>query len=266
MRKKIFLISILIISGAFLFAACTSTQTCDYKPYEKQISDLRLQLDNQKLQDKQQIDKTKLASDQLAASMKDEIQKDQQQISELHQQLDKEKSREQQAIDKAKQTYDQLATSLKDEIQKDQITIDQYKGVLTINMVDKIFFDSGKAAIKKEGYGVLNRVGKILNGVPDKIIQIEGHTDSVPIAEAYKWKFPNNWALGARRAVNVAVYFEDKVRIDPTRIEVVSFSKYRPLLPNSTKANRAKNRRIEIVLVDRSLYQLMEMKQGVSKM
>jgi chemotaxis protein MotB len=222
MRKKFFLISILISSGAFLFAACASVKTCDYSPYEKQIADLNQQLNNQKLHDQQEIDKTK-------------------------------------------QTYDQLAASLKDEIQKDQIAINQYKGVLTINMVDKIFFDSGKAVIKKEGYGVLNRVGKILSGVPDKIIQVEGHTDSVPIAEAYKWKYPNNWALGARRAVNVAVYFEDKVKIDPARIEVVSYSKYRPLLPNTTEANRAKNRRIEIVLVDRSLYQLMEMKQGVSK-
>ncbi len=223
MRKKFFLISILIISGAFLFMSCASAPACDYQPYEKQIAD-------------------------------------------LHKQLDNEKSQEQQAIDKAKQTYEQLAASLKDEIQKDQVTIDQYKGVLTINMVDKIFFDSGRAAIKKEGYSILDRVGKILNGVPEKLIQIEGHTDSVPIAKAYQWKFPNNWALGARRAVNVAVYFEDKVKVDPARIEVMSFSKYRPLLPNSSAANRAKNRRIEIVLVDRSLYQMMEMSKGVSKL
>src|SRR5271157_118935 len=112
MRKKAFLILILILSGAFIFVSCASAPVCDYLPYEKQIAD-------------------------------------------LHNQLDNEKSQEQKAIDKAKQTYDQLAASLKDEIQKDQITIDQYKGVLTINMVDKIFFDSGRAAIKKEGYSVL---------------------------------------------------------------------------------------------------------------
>ncbi len=221
MRKRLFQFSILIVSGSLLFASCSTAQTCDYVPYEKQISDLRQELNTQKAHDEQEIDK-------------------------------------------AKQTYDQLAASLKDEIQKDQVTIDQYKGVLTINMVDKIFFDSGKAIIKKDGYGVLDRVGKILNSVPNKIIRIEGHTDRVPIAEAYKWKYPNNWALGARRAVNVAEYFQDKVKIDPKRLEVVSFSKYRPVAPNDTAMGRAKNRRIEIVLENMSLYQMMEMKKGLS--
>ena len=184
------------------------------------------------------------------------------QIADLKQQVEKQKAQEQNEINNAKQAYDQLAASLKNEISKDQISIKQYKGVLTINMVDEIFFDSGHAEIKKESYDVLNRVGAILKNLPDKIIQIEGHTDDVPIAENYQYKFPNNWYLGAARAVNVAVFFENKMGIDPKKLAVMSFSKYRPLAPNTSKANRAKNRRIEIVVVDRSLYQMMEMKQG----
>jgi chemotaxis protein MotB len=184
------------------------------------------------------------------------------QIADLRQKIEKQKTDEQKEVDKAKKAYDQLAASLKNEINKDQISINQYKGVLTINMVDEIFFDSGHAEIKKGSFDVLNRVGSILKNLPDKIIQIEGHTDDVPIAETYQHKFPNNWYLGAARAVNVAVYFEKKIGIDPTRLAVLSFSKYRPLVPNTSKTNRAKNRRIEIVVVDRSLYQMMEMKHG----
>lgn len=185
-------------------------------------------------------------------------------IAGLKQELAKQKTDEDQEIAKAKETYDKLAASLKDEIQKDKISIDQYRGVLTINIADEIFFDSGKAAIKKDSYDVLNRIGKIVKNLTDKEIEIQGHTDSVPIAETYRYKYPNNWYLGAARAVNVAVYFEDKLKIDPSRLEVLSFSKFRPLVPNTTPANKAKNRRIEIVLVDKSLYRMMETKRGVN--
>jgi chemotaxis protein MotB len=175
-------------------------------------------------------------------------------ISDLKQQMEKNEYENQQEIERTKKANDLLAESLKDEIQKNQIVINRYRDILTIKISEEIFFDSGSAEIKKSGFNVLNRIGKIMINFPDKMIKIEGHTDNVPIAAGYKHVFPNNWALGATRAINVAEYFVKDLKFDPKRLEVASFSMYRPLVPNTSAVNRAKNRRIEIVLINKNMY------------
>jgi chemotaxis protein MotB len=175
-------------------------------------------------------------------------------ISDLRTQMAKDEYKNQQEIERTRKANELLAASLKNEIQKKQIVINQYRDVLTINISEEIFFDSGSADIKREGFDVLNRIGTILKNFPDKMIKIEGHTDNVPIADIHKHIFPNNWALGASRAINVAVYFETDLNIDPTRLEVASFSKYHPLVPNTSEFNKARNRRIEIVLLNKNIY------------
>jgi len=186
-------------------------------------------------------------------------------LEDCNKQLDqcaKQKTEEDKKLKTDKDTYDQLAASLKNEIQKDEITLNQYKDAVTINIAERVLFDLGKFEIKPQCYPILNKIGKIIKNLPDKFIQVEGHTDDVPIAEAYQWKIPNNWALGARRAINVTIYFIDHFNIDPHKIAVMSFSKYRPLVPNTSKTNRAKNRRIEIVILNKLLFQEIEGKQG----
>jgi chemotaxis protein MotB len=183
------------------------------------------------------------------------------QIVDLKTQLEQERKEaskremdEQQDAENVKKASDQLAESLKEEIAKNQITINRYRDALIINIIEEIFFDSGKADIKKKGFKVLDRIGNIIKNLHNKMIKIEGHTDNVPIAEGYKDTFPNNWSLGAARAISVAEYFENNLNIDPKRLEVISFSKYRPVVPNTSAKNRARNRRIEIVLVNDSPY------------
>lgn len=159
--------------------------------------------------------------------------------------------------------YNKLRSALTNELNQNLVTLDDYSDVLTVNILDKVFFDEGRYNIKPEAYPVLDKIAKILKDIPPKkVIQIEGHTDSTPIAEDYQWKIPNNWALGARRAITVANYFIDKFNIDPTKISILSFSKYRPLAPNDTDKNKAKNRRIEIVVLNRNIYQEVEMKKA----
>jgi chemotaxis protein MotB len=171
------------------------------------------------------------------------------------------------AIDKErmKETYDQLLKSLEKEIGQQVVDIQQYRDALTINIMDKIFFDSGKAEIKQEGFDVLRRVGAILKNVPDKTIRIEGHTDDIPIGQKIIEKYPTNWELGAARAANVAEFFRKDVGIDPKRMSVVSYSMYRPIVPHTTKENRAKNRRIEIILLDKLYYQMVEVKESLEQ-
>jgi chemotaxis protein MotB len=75
---------------------------------------------------------------------------------------------------------------------------------------------------------------------------VEGHTDNVPI---HTRQFPSNWELSTARAVNVLKYFADADRIDPRRLSAVGYGESKPLVNNDSPRNRAKNRRVEIVLI-----------------
>ncbi len=152
-------------------------------------------------------------------------------------------------IDKVKQNYEDLTAGLKGEIAAGQVTITQLKGKLTVNMVDKILFDSGQADVKSDGKKVLDKIGVVLAGVLDKDIRIEGHTDNKPITAALQSKYPSNWELSTARATAVARYVEDNAKIDGKRLIAAGYGEFRPIATNDTVEGRAENRRIEIVLV-----------------
>ena len=145
------------------------------------------------------------------------------------------------------QTYEDLMKEMKGEIAQGQVTITELKGKLTLDVVDKILFDSGEAEVKPEGLAVLQRVIEILKGVNDKFIRIEGHTDNVKIGGALVKKYPSNWELSAARALNVTRYLE-RQGIDPNLLAAVAYGEYKPVADNSTNEGRAKNRRIAIIL------------------
>jgi chemotaxis protein MotB len=152
-------------------------------------------------------------------------------------------------IEKTKKSYEDLTAGLQSEIAAGQIQITQLKGKLTVNLVDKILFDSGRAEIKGDGTKVLDKVASVLNGVADKNIRIEGHTDNVPISGALTSKYASNWELSTARATSVARYLQDQDKVDPTRLVAAGYGEYHPIASNDTAEGRAQNRRIEIVLV-----------------
>lgn len=151
-------------------------------------------------------------------------------------------------VNKLKSTYEQLVGDMKNEIANGEVQITQLKDKLTVNLVDRILFDSGKAEVKGSGQAVLDRVGKILKNTKDRQIIVEGHTDNVPIGGALKERYPTNWELSAARAINVVHYLQDKVHVDGSRLAGIGYGEQRPVAPNDTPENQAKNRRIEIVL------------------
>jgi chemotaxis protein MotB len=152
-------------------------------------------------------------------------------------------------IEKLKGTYDSLVNELNDEIKKGEIKVTQVLDRLSVNMVEKILFDSGSADIKPEGLKVLERLGGVLKKVTDKQIRVEGHTDNVPIGGKLADRFPTNWELSAARATNVVKFLSEKVGVDPRFLTVAAYSMNRPLASNDTKEGRAQNRRIEIALI-----------------
>lgn len=157
------------------------------------------------------------------------------------------KNREE-AVQKVSTTYEGLLREMKEEIQQGQVTITELKGKLTVDVVDKILFDSGRAEVKQAGLEVLKRVVAILVGVTDKTIRVEGHTDNVPISGALVKRYPTNWELAAARAINVTRYLE-KEGIDPGLLSAAAFGEYQPVADNGTAEGRAKNRRIAIILL-----------------
>lgn len=154
-------------------------------------------------------------------------------------------------VDKVKKSYEDLTAGLKSEIAAGEIKITQLKGKLTVNLVDRILFDSGKAEVKDDGRKVLDKVGSILNTVQDKNIRIEGHTDNKPITGELMAKYPSNWELSTARATAVARFLQDKAKVDPSRLVAAGFGEFHPVASNDTPESRALNRRIEIVLVPR---------------
>lgn len=163
-------------------------------------------------------------------------------------------------------------------------------GAVKLELVDQILFPTGEADLTDSGREVLAKVGKALKEIEDKQIWVQGHTDDQPIyvrkprpepAKAAPKKgakapakaagkaapkappkdakekpgdgsdavlaFVTNWELSAARALTVVHYLQDEAKLDPTRLAAVAFSQYRPV-----SKNRAKNRRIEIVLAPRA--------------
>jgi len=148
-----------------------------------------------------------------------------------------------------KNAYENLMKEMKEEIDKGEIKITQAIDRLSVNMLEKILFDSGKTEIKPEGLKILDRVGNILKKITDKQIKIEGHTDNVKIGQRIKEKYPTNWELSTARATNVVRYLQDKVGIAPKLLSAAGYSEYKPIAANDTTEGRAQNRRMEIVLL-----------------
>lgn len=131
------------------------------------------------------------------------------------------------------------------EATSDSIRMELEERGLVIHLAESMFFDSGKAVIKKEGLAALDKVAGELKGT-NHSIRVEGHTDDTPI---YTARFPSNWHLSAVRAINTAMYLVDKHKISNTRLSVAGYGEFRPLTTNDTPQNRKKNRRVDLVIL-----------------
>jgi chemotaxis protein MotB len=281
MVKRILVVAMLF---AFSWAAsgCVSTGKYEKKEQEadtlsrdlqnlqaknaSEIADLKAQLDKlagdaAKEKEKLTTENTRLEKsfENLLRARSDELGKN---LTELRQKiadLESENARlkgdianlrkaKEEEVQKTSKTYEEMLEKMKSEISQGQVTISELKGKLTVNMVDAILFDSGKAEVKPEGLIVLQKVSDILKTVKDKAIRIEGHTDNKQIVGALTKKFPTNWELSAARAINVTRYLQQQ-GLDAAVLSAIAYGEFKPVASNDTDEGRAKNRRIEIILV-----------------
>ena len=144
------------------------------------------------------------------------------------------------------ETKRMMESRLKGQIDDKSISLHMADGGLVIVLSDDILFDSGKAEVKRGAFPILDKLADIINKkVPGKNIGVSGHTDNVPIAHS-NWK--SNWELSTARATNVLHYLEGR-GIPPKRLSATGYGEHRPIASNDTAVSRAKNRRVEIVIL-----------------
>lgn len=135
-------------------------------------------------------------------------------------------------------------------VQAGAVSVERRPEGLALTIVDRILFDSGKADLKPGASPVLTRIAQILSSYPDRAVRVEGHTDNVPIRRSPS--FASNWELSTARAHSVRRFLIGK-NLEAKRFAVVGFAEHRPVIANSSRENRAKNRRVEVILLDPTL-------------
>jgi len=149
-------------------------------------------------------------------------------------------------------TLERERTRLQNELQAKgvgNLKVSVREGRLRITLPSKVFFPSGSATLRSESKATLTKVAQaIRTQFPNRHIQIEGHTDTDPIrrtAHLYK----SNWELSTARALSVLHYLIDRGGISPQMISAAGYGQYHPMAPNTTPAQKQKNRRVEIVVM-----------------
>jgi len=138
----------------------------------------------------------------------------------------------------------ELAQALHDQIVAGEIEVETRGRQIIIRIREKGSFKSGSAVMNDDYYDVLEEIRAVLAEKPGKI-QVEGHTDNIPIRSA---RFRSNWELSSARAVSVAHELMRGGEINPRRFAVSGFADTQPLVANNSRENRVRNRRVEIVI------------------
>jgi chemotaxis protein MotB len=142
----------------------------------------------------------------------------------------------------------QIIRSLKEETHIEVITLKELtNGDIVLTLPDTVLFRSGESTLRPEAHPFIQAISDVLIEL-DRHVRVEGHTDNVPITTV---QFPSNWELSATRAVTVVRAFLEQYGVPADHLTAVGHADSRPLTDNLTPENRAKNRRVEIVVQER---------------
>ena len=150
---------------------------------------------------------------------------------------------EQQELEESEDMAQQLENALSQYGIQDDVEVDFNAEYVTLNMNGALLFDSASAELRDEAYPLVNKLGTILVTYDNNIIEVEGHTDNVPIHSS---KYEDNNVLSMYRALAVANYLRDTTTLDPAYIKSSGRGEYVPIADNATPEGRARNRRVEI--------------------
>lgn len=171
-------------------------------------------------------------------------------LSESQQSLQQQKQKLEQLqtlLNQQKQASEELKNKMNEALKgfnSNELSVYQKDGKVYVSLSEQLLFPSGSAVVNPKGVDALSKLAAVLNLNTDVSVDIEGHTDSIPIRGRYQ----DNWDLSTARANSIVRILVNNYKVDPTRVISSGHSYYDPVAPNTTPEGRAKNRRTDIIL------------------
>lgn len=166
-------------------------------------------------------------------------------LSATTRERDELRERERQANERLA-TFRAMLERFRSMIDSGRLRVSIVRNRMVVELPDNVLFDSGQAELKPEGAATLAEVATVLSSIEGRVFQIAGHTDNVPIRSR---RYGSNWELSTARAVVVARYLIETAGMSADRISAAGYADTVPIESNDTEEGRARNRRIEIVLM-----------------
>ena len=166
------------------------------------------------------------------------------------------KNANQQQLSQAKTLEDSMNLAISYNLKKnldksvaadEDIQVDIDETVVMINVSDRLLFNSGSYRVSNKADDLLKRLAEVINSEPAIEVMVEGHTDDQTVKPGAYIK--DNWELSVQRATAIIRELQDKYDVDPSKLIAAGRSSYLPLVDNTTKEDRAKNRRTRIVIL-----------------
>ncbi|MGI8951734.1 MAG: OmpA family protein [Chitinophagaceae bacterium] len=264
--KKIINSSLIAIAVILVFSSCVAKR----KYLDSQIALRSVQNDSALLANKVSTQEATIAQLQQQVAdlnnkygqLSTESSNKQSQLNANQQELASQQQRLehlQQLMDQQRQVTENLRKKMADALvgfSSNELTVSQKNGKVYVSLSENLLFPSGSAVVNPKGKEALSKLADVLNVNPDISVDIEGHTDSIPI----RGKYEDNWALSVARATSIVRILVTDYKVDPTRVIASGHSWFDPVQTNSTPEGRALNRRTEIILSPKldELYKLLE--------
>lgn len=193
---------------------------------------------------------------QLSAEQQKQLTQSQQELYTQQQRLQQLQTLLQQQKIQSESLKNKMLEALKG-FNSNDLSVIQKNGKVYVSLSENLLFPSGSAVVNSRGVDALSRLAAVLNLNPDVAVNIEGHTDSIPIHGRYQ----DNWDLSTARADAIVRILVNTYRVEPLRVIASGHSFYDPVDTNSTPEGRARNRRTEIILSPKldEMYKLLGM-------
>ena len=180
---------------------------------------------------------------QLSADQQSKLSESQRQLYAQQQRLQQLQAILQQQREQSEMLKNKMLEALKG-FNSNDLSVILKNGKVYVSLSENLLFPSGSAVVNPKGVDALSRLAAVLNINNDVAVNIEGHTDSIPIRGRYQ----DNWDLSTARADAIVRILVNTYRVDPTRVVASGHSYYDPIESNSTPEGRSRNRRTEIIL------------------
>jgi chemotaxis protein MotB len=230
-----------------LLAAKVSNLESNVSQLKGQVSDLTNQVNDL-------TNKTgQLSTD--AANKQSQLSKSQQELANQQKRLEQLQA----LMDQQRKATQEIRRKMTEALvgfNSNELSVSVKNGKVYVSLQENLLFPSGSAVVNPKGKEALGKLAEVLNMNPDITVDIEGHTDSIPIRGKYK----DNWDLSTARANSIVRILTADYNVDPVRVIASGHSQYDPVQTNSTTEGRALNRRTEIILSPKldELFKLLE--------